>query len=83
MLEEEFWPLDEPLSLFFFDPPPSQELMPLNVLLLSSLFELSFEELWFPEDEEELLLLLLLVLLLLSPLLLLLLFDVLLFWPLA
>lgn len=78
MLEEEFWPLDEPLSLFFFDPPPSQELMPLNVLLLSSLFELSFEELWFPEDEEELLLLLLL-----SPLLLLLLFDVLLFWPLA
>lgn len=54
--------------------------MPLNVLLLSSLFELSFEELWFPEDEEELLLL---VLLLLSPLLLLLLFDVLLFWPLA
>lgn len=80
MLEEEFWPLDEPLSLFFFDPPPSQELMPLNVLLLSSLFELSFEELWFPEDEEELLLL---VLLLLSPLLLLLLFDVLLFWPLA
>lgn len=49
--------------------------MPLNVLLLSSLFELSFEELWFPEDEEELLLL--------SPLLLLLLFDVLLFWPLA
>lgn len=80
MLEEEFWPLDEPLSLFFFDPPPSQELMPLNVLLLSSLFELSFEELWFPEDEEELLLLLLL---LLSPLLLLLLFDVLLFWPLA
>lgn len=57
--------------------------MPLNVLLLSSLFELSFEELWFPEDEEELLLLLLLVLLLLSPLLLLLLFDVLLFWPLA
>jgi len=80
LLEEEFWPLDEPLSLFFFDPPPSQELMPLNVLLLSSLFELSFEELWFPEDEEELLLL---VLLLLSPLLLLLLFDVLLFWPLA
>lgn len=57
--------------------------MPLNVLLLSSLFELSFEELWFPEDEEELLLLLLLVLWLLSPLLLLLLFDVLLFWPLA
>lgn len=54
--------------------------MPLNVLLLSSLFELSFEELWFPEDEEELLLLLLL---LLSPLLLLLLFHVLLFWPLA
>lgn len=52
--------------------------MPLNVLLLSSLFELSFEELWFPEGEEELLLLLLL-----SPLLLLLLFDVLLFWPLA
>lgn len=51
--------------------------MPLNVLLLSSLFELSFEELWFPEDEE------LLLLLLLSPLLLLLLFDVLLFWPLA
>lgn len=49
--------------------------MPLNVLLLSSLFELSFEELWFPEDEEELLLL--------SPLLPLLLFDVLLFWPLA